>query len=48
MKSIHKLCSKLFNRIGKSELLDVDTEIVKLGYIFLNFDWDIAKLVNTN
>ncbi|CAG9803044.1 unnamed protein product [Chironomus riparius] len=45
VKSIHKLCSKLFNRLEKRELLDVDTEVVKLGYLFLNFDWDIAKLI---
>ena len=45
MKSIHKFCSKLYNRIGKPELLDVDTEVVKLGYGFLNFDWDVVKMV---
>ncbi|KAL7030138.1 hypothetical protein ACKWTF_006542 [Chironomus riparius] len=45
VKSIHKLCCKLYNKIRKIELLHIDTEIVKLGCGFFNFDWDVAKIV---
>ncbi|KAL7030136.1 hypothetical protein ACKWTF_006540 [Chironomus riparius] len=45
VKSIHKLCCKLYNKVERIELLDIDTDVVKLGCGFFNFDWDVTKIV---
>ncbi|KAL7030147.1 hypothetical protein ACKWTF_006547 [Chironomus riparius] len=42
---VHKLCSKSFNRIGRIEILDIHTDIAKLGCGFFNFDWNLFNIV---
>ncbi|KAL7030144.1 hypothetical protein ACKWTF_006546 [Chironomus riparius] len=44
-KLVHRLCSQLFNILGNIELLQIETEVVKLGCGFFNFDWDLFIIV---